>query len=164
MTAVPPVSLVTDANRGIGLETARQLAALGHVVLRCARRLEDVERAAVGLTGLPGAVVPRRLDVTKADDLRALERSVDVEFGRLDVLGNNAAINYDTADRAVDVDLDEVRRTLETNLFGAWRMLQVFLPLLRRSTHPRVVNVSSESGSLPRMTGGTRRTASRKRP
>lgn len=64
-------------------------------------------------------------------------------------------MNYDTARRAVSVDLDEVRRTLETNLFGAWRTAQAFLPLLRRSAHPRVVNVSSESGSLEHMSGGT---------
>ncbi|MFJ7496865.1 SDR family NAD(P)-dependent oxidoreductase [Streptomyces sp. NPDC097727] len=80
---------------------------------------------------------------------------MEAEFGRLDVLVNNAAINYDTGGRAVFADLDEVRRTLETNLFGAWRTAQAFLPLLRRSAHPRLVNVSSESGSLERMSGGT---------
>jgi NAD(P)-dependent dehydrogenase (short-subunit alcohol dehydrogenase family) len=156
MSTTAPVSLVTGANRGIGRETARQLAALGYTVLLCARRLKDAEQAAVSLaTGVPGALLPHRLDVTETDGVRALARSVEAEFGRLDVLVNNAAINYDTAQYTASADLDEVCRTLETNLFGAWRTAQAFLPLLRRSAHPRLVNVSSESGSLEHMSGGT---------
>ncbi|MFK0256623.1 SDR family oxidoreductase [Streptomyces sp. NPDC090445] len=156
MSTAAPVSLVTGANRGIGRETARQLAALGYTVLLCARRLEDAEQAVADLApGVPGMLLPYRLDVTDADDVITLARNVEEEFGRLDVLVNNAAINYDTAQRAVFADLDEVRRTLETNLFGAWRTAQAFLPLLRRSPHPRLVNVSSESGSLEHMSGGT---------
>ncbi|MFI8372109.1 SDR family oxidoreductase [Streptomyces sp. NPDC085466] len=156
MSTAAPVSLVTGANRGIGRETARQLAALGHTVLLCARRLEDAERTVADLApGVPGTLLPCRLDVTDADDVTALARRVEEEFGVLDVLVNNAAINYDTARRAISVDLDEVRSTLETNLFGAWRTAQAFLPLLRRSRHPRLVNVSSESGSLEHMSGGT---------
>ncbi|MCG6493057.1 SDR family NAD(P)-dependent oxidoreductase [Kitasatospora sp. A2-31] len=155
MSTDAPVSLVTGANRGIGRETARQLAGLGHTVLLCARRQEDAERAAAELAGSAGAVLPRRLDVTDGDGLHALARAVEAEFGRLDVLVNNAAIDYDTAARAIDVDLDDVRRTLDTNLFGAWRTTQAFLPLLRRSARARVVNVSSESGSLASMGGGT---------
>ncbi|MGW1405384.1 SDR family oxidoreductase [Streptomyces sp. NPDC002403] len=156
MNTAAPVSLVTGANRGIGRETARQLAALGHTVLLCARRPQDAEQAVADLAPqVPGVLLPHPLDVTDADGVRALARSVEAEFGRLDVLVNNAAINYDTGRRAVFADLDEVRHTLETNLFGAWRTAQAFLPLLRRSAHPRLVNVSSESGSLELMSGGT---------
>ncbi|MCU7820567.1 SDR family oxidoreductase [Kitasatospora sp. DSM 101779] len=156
MSTAAPVSLVTGGNRGIGRETARQLAGLGHAVLLSARHPEDAERAVADLApGVPGTLLPCRLDVTDADDVRTLARRVEEEFGHLDVLVNNAAINYDTARRAASVDLDEVRQTLETNLFGAWRTTQAFLPLLRRSPHPRVVNVSSESGSLALMSGGT---------
>jgi len=71
------------------------------------------------------------------------------------VLVNNAAILYDTWQHAVDADLAQVREALETNLFGAWSMVRAFLPLLRRSRHARVVNVSSEAGSLATMGGGT---------
>ncbi|MFJ1705858.1 SDR family NAD(P)-dependent oxidoreductase [Kitasatospora sp. NPDC088346] len=146
-----PVSLVTGANRGIGRETARQLAALGHTVLLCARRPEDAERVAAELGG---TVRPHRLDVTSQAEADALARHVEARYGRLDVLVNNAATNYDPGERAVDVDLDDVRRTLETNLIGAWRVAGAFVPLLRRSAHGRIVNVSSESGSLTRMGAG----------
>ncbi|GJF29199.1 short-chain dehydrogenase [Kitasatospora sp. NE20-6] len=147
-----PLALVTGANRGIGRETARQLAALGHTVLVCAR---DPDAAARAAAGMPGTALPCRLDVTDPGTVRDLARAVGTEFGRLDVLVNNAAVDYDTGARATDADLDDVRRTLETNLFGAWTVTQAFLPLLRRSPHPRVVNVSSESGSLAGMGGGT---------
>ncbi|MFF5706670.1 SDR family NAD(P)-dependent oxidoreductase [Streptomyces sp. NPDC012794] len=156
MSTAAPISLVTGGNRGIGRETARRLAGLGHTVLLSARRPQDAARAVAGLApGLPGRLLPCRLDVTDADEVRALARRVEEEFGRLDVLVNNAAVNYDTSRRAVSADLDEVRHTLETNLFGAWRTVRAFLPLLRRSPRARVVNVSSESGSLELMSGGT---------
>jgi NAD(P)-dependent dehydrogenase (short-subunit alcohol dehydrogenase family) len=71
------------------------------------------------------------------------------------VLVNNAAILYDTSNRATDVSLDVIREALETNLFGAWRMAQALLPMLLRSPHPRIVNVSSGGGSLSTMGGGT---------
>jgi NAD(P)-dependent dehydrogenase (short-subunit alcohol dehydrogenase family) len=76
-------------------------------------------------------------------------------LGRCDVLVNNAAVDYDTDQRAVTADLARVRGDLETNLFGAWRMVQGLLPLLRRSDRARVVNVSSGAGSLSSMGGGT---------
>ncbi|GAA5004040.1 SDR family NAD(P)-dependent oxidoreductase [Kitasatospora paranensis] len=152
MDTTAPLALVTGANRGLGRETARQLAALGHTVLVCGRSAESAARAAAGM---PGTALPRVLDVTDEDCVQRLARSVAAEFGHLDVLVNNAATDYDTAARAVDADLDRVRRTLETNLFGAWRTAEAFLPLLRRSRHPRLVNVSSESGSLAGMSGGT---------
>ncbi|MFD9127239.1 SDR family oxidoreductase [Kitasatospora sp. NPDC059571] len=151
-TPAAPVALVTGAARGIGRETARQLAARGHTVLVCARRTEDAVRAA---GAMPGTALPHRLDITDRDGVQRLARTVEAEFGRLDVLVNNAAVNYDTGARAADADLDEVRRTLETNLFGAWLTAEAFLPLLRRSRHPRLVNVSSEAGSLAGMGGGT---------
>jgi NAD(P)-dependent dehydrogenase (short-subunit alcohol dehydrogenase family) len=80
---------------------------------------------------------------------------VQREHSAIDVLVNNAAVNYDTGQRASSADLDDVRRTLDTNLFGAWAVTLALLPLLRASAAPRIVNVSSEGGSLTNMGGGT---------
>jgi NAD(P)-dependent dehydrogenase (short-subunit alcohol dehydrogenase family) len=95
------------------------------------------------------------LDVTSAEDVARVAREVTERHGRLDVLVNNAAILYDTWQRAVTADLDVVREANETNLYGPWRLTQALLPLLRASRHGRVVNVSSEAGSLASMGGGT---------
>jgi NAD(P)-dependent dehydrogenase (short-subunit alcohol dehydrogenase family) len=145
------VSIVTGGNRGIGLEVCRQLAALGHRVVLGSRRLDAGEQAAAGIDG---DVVARQLDVSDPDSVGAAAEWVGEAFGRADVVVNNAAILYDTDNRGVSVDLDLVHEGFETNLFGAWRMVQALLPLLRRSDHGRIVNVSSEGGSLASMSGG----------
>jgi NAD(P)-dependent dehydrogenase (short-subunit alcohol dehydrogenase family) len=85
----------------------------------------------------------------------AAVRWVGDRHGRLDVLVNNAAITYDTWQRAVDADLAVVREAAETNLYGPWLLVQEFLPLLRASGHARIVNVSSEAASLASMGAGT---------
>ncbi|MHB9852054.1 SDR family NAD(P)-dependent oxidoreductase [Streptomyces krungchingensis] len=145
------IALVTGANRGIGREVARQLAAAGHTVLVTARSAEAAAEAARAVG--PDAR-PLRLDVTSEADITALARDVDA-LGVLDVLVNNAAITYDTWQRAITADLDVVREAAETNLYGPWRLTQALLPLLRASAHPRIVNVSSEAASLAGMGGGT---------
>jgi len=150
-----PVALVTGANRGIGLEVCRQLAARGLTVVLGSRDAGKGERAVAALGVGKGTVLPCQLDVTDPDSIERTRARVTADFGRLDVLVNNAAILYDTWQHAVDADLAQVREALETNLFGAWSMVRAFLPLLRRSRHARVVNVSSEAGSLSTMGGGT---------
>ena len=87
--------------------------------------------------------------------MHQLSENIERDHQRLDGLINNAAIHYDTWQRAADADLEVVRETLETNLLGAWRMTSTLLPLLRASARARIVNVSSESGSLTLMRGGT---------
>ena len=144
------VSLVTGANRGIGQEVCRQLVAHGHTVILTARSAEDAAAAA-----RPIGADPLQLDVTDADSVANARREVEARYGHLDVLVNNAAILYDTWQRAATADLAVVREAAETNLYGPWLMVEEFLPLLRRSAHPRIVNVSSESGSLAGMGGGT---------
>jgi NAD(P)-dependent dehydrogenase (short-subunit alcohol dehydrogenase family) len=99
--------------------------------------------------------VARQLDVADDGSVRAAAAWVRDELGRCDALVNNAAIDYDTDARASSADLDRVHRAMETNLYGAWRTALAFLALLRRSPHPRLVNVSSGSGSLAGMGAGT---------
>jgi NAD(P)-dependent dehydrogenase (short-subunit alcohol dehydrogenase family) len=147
-----PVALVTGGNRGIGLEVCRQLAERGFAVVLGSRDTARGERVAAGLDG---EVVSRELDVASHSSVTAAASWVEARFGRLDVLVNNAAILYDTDQLGASVDLGVVHRGLETNLFGAWRTVQALLPLLRKSEHGRIVNVSSGGGSLASMGGGT---------
>jgi NAD(P)-dependent dehydrogenase (short-subunit alcohol dehydrogenase family) len=146
------IALVTGANRGIGLEVCRQLAGLGHTVALTAR---SEAAAAEQAENLGGDVHPLKLDVTEPADVERVAEQIAGRFGGLDVLVNNAAITYDTWQRAVTADLAVVRAAMETNLYGPWRLTQALLPLLRASGRPRVVNVSSEAGSLSQLGGGT---------
>jgi NAD(P)-dependent dehydrogenase (short-subunit alcohol dehydrogenase family) len=147
------VAVVTGANRGIGLELCGQLSDGGYVAVLGSRDRQRGERAAADL-GKPN-VVPIQLDVADDHSVRSAAAWVADELGRCDVLINNAAIEYDTDQRAGSADLDRVHSAMETNLFGAWRTVLALLPLLRDSAHGRIVNVSSESGSLAGMGGGT---------
>ncbi|MGG2459595.1 SDR family oxidoreductase [Streptomyces sp. RGM 3693] len=156
-TPVSPVSLVTGATRGIGREVSRQLAVRGHTVLLTGRDPDAARRVAEELRAEAGTadVHPLPLDVTDDRSVARAAARVTEAFGRLDVLINNAAITYDTWQRAVTADLTVVREAAETNLYGPWRMAIAFAPLLRASAHPRLVNVSSEAASLTNMGGGT---------
>ncbi len=155
MTQEARVALVTGANRGIGLEVVRQLAQQGMRVILGARDAAKGEAAAQPLRRAGLAVYPHQLDVTDQQSIYRLHTAVTTNFGRLDILVNNAAILYDTWQQGITADLDTVHAAFETNVFGAWRMCQTFLPLLRRSRAGRIVNLSSEAGSLASMGGGT---------
>lgn len=155
MAASDTVVLVSGANRGIGLEVARQLAAAGHTVVLGSRSADKGAEAARRIAGRDGTIVPAQLDISDPASVAAAADQVRRFHGRLDVLVNNAAVDYDTDQRAVTADLDRVRRDLDTNLLGTWRLTQTVLPLLRDSHHGRVVNVSSGAGALTDMAGGT---------
>jgi NAD(P)-dependent dehydrogenase (short-subunit alcohol dehydrogenase family) len=149
------IALVTGGNRGIGRELVAQLASAGDTALLGARNIVGAREVAAGLADAAGRVEIVPLDVADPASISRAARHVTNAHGRLDVLVNNAAIHYDTGQHAVDADLRVVQEALDTNLFGAWRVTQAFLPLLRRSPHPRLVNVSSEGGSLASMGAGT---------
>jgi len=145
------VALVSGGNRGIGREVAGQLAALGYTVVIGSR---DLARGKQVAEELGEDVTALQLDVTDAESIDRCIAAVGDEFGRLDVLVNNAGVTgggWSTS--AVDIDLDEVRETLETNLFGAWRLTQAALPLIRRNGYGRIVNISSGMGQLSDMGG-----------
>ncbi len=146
--ATPRIALVTGANKGIGHEVARELARRGCTVLLGARNAALGEAAAAQLQsqGLDARFVA--VDLGRPATLAALARRVGDEFGRLDVLVNNAGIS-DPRDAAPSAaDIEAVRRIFETNFFGTLAITQAMLPLLRRSPAGRIVNVSSELGSL----------------
>jgi NAD(P)-dependent dehydrogenase (short-subunit alcohol dehydrogenase family) len=147
------IALITGANRGIGFEVCRQLASQGFVVLLTARDAAKAETAARKLGN--GTVESLLLDVA---DIASIEKAAEIVAGRygyLDVLINNAGINYDTWETAENADIDgTVQDTIRTNLLGPWQVSKAFLPLLRKSRAARIVNVSSEAGSLARMGAG----------
>jgi NAD(P)-dependent dehydrogenase (short-subunit alcohol dehydrogenase family) len=151
MTSDSRIALVTGANRGIGLEVARQLAAKGLTVVLGARN-EAAGRAAA--EGIEGNVIPRQLDVTDQASVDALFDWIESELGRVDVLVNNAGIAPDGGESGVDPDFGVMQKTLDTNLYGAWRMARRAIPLMRRGGYGRIVNVSSGAGQLSDMNGG----------
>ena len=145
------IALITGANKGIGLETARQLARdHGFTVILGSRDVSRGQAAAKSLreSGLDAHAL--RLDVTDADSIRSAAREIEEKFGHLDVLINNAGVNLEYSEGLLPstLPLDALRRTYETNVFGAFSVLQAMLPLLQHSPAPRVVNVSSTIGSL----------------
>lgn len=133
-------ALVTGANKGIGKQIARQLAALGITVYVGSRDLGRAQRAVEEIGGNARALV---LDVTDAASTAEAARRVE----KLDVLVNNAGIMVD-AKPVIEEDVESFRRTYETNLFGVIAVTNAFLPALRRSASPRIVNISSGTGSL----------------
>ena len=149
MSARPsrPIALVTGANRGIGFEVSRQLAKAGMRVIMAARDAENGEAAARKLVSEGLTAEPLELDVTDRARIEALR----APLARVDVLVNNAGIDYDDDQTALTADLDRVRRIFETNLFGPWAMAQGVWQGMRERRWGRIVNVSSGAGSLTSM-------------
>lgn len=149
----PMIALVTGGNKGIGREIAAQLADLGHTVIIGARSLARGQATAEELRATGGNVTAVALDVTDPASMAAAAETVRITHGRLDALINNAGIsNQPGADFAGQLprsaDVDQIRYVFETNVFGVIAATSAFLPLLRRSDSPRIVNVSSSAGSL----------------
>jgi NAD(P)-dependent dehydrogenase (short-subunit alcohol dehydrogenase family) len=147
MDPAQKIALVTGANKGIGKEIARQLAVKGVFVLLGARDRRRGEKAEAELLGegLPVQYIP--LDVT--DQQSAVQAAVHVErqYGKLDILVNNAAIALDWEPPS-ELDPEILKKTYETNVFGAFRVTKAMLPLLKKSKAGRIVNMSSALGSM----------------
>lgn len=150
------VALVTGANQGVGFEVAKELVGHGVTTYVGSR---DPGKGEAAAARIGAGAVPVQLDVTDHASIAAAVEQVRTQFGRLDLLVNNAAISntsaagrslaeYGAASRASSISLDEVRAIWETNVFGVLAMYQAFLPLLRESSDARIVNVSSGVGSL----------------
>lgn len=152
-----PVALVTGANQGIGLQIARDLVAHGFIVLVGSR---DPGRGEAAASEIGPDAHALQLDVTDQASITAAAERVRSEFGRLDVLVQNAAISninkrpgqsveeYASTTRCSNVSLDEMRAVWDTNVFGVLAVYQAMLPLLRATPGARIVNVSSGVGSL----------------
>jgi NAD(P)-dependent dehydrogenase (short-subunit alcohol dehydrogenase family) len=150
------IALVTGANKGIGLQIAKDLAAHGLTVIVGSRSLENGETAARSIDGDARAL---QLDVTDQVSVAAAAERIRDELGRLDVLVNNAGISHAPApDRTLEdivqsghlsiASLAEIRTVFETNVFGVIAVTQAMLPLLREAPAARIVNVASSGGSL----------------
>jgi len=145
------IALVTGANKGIGLEIARSLAALGTTVLLGARDPERRAKAAAALQADGLDVHPVALDVTDPETIRAAAALVEERYGRLDILVNNAATSKGVYHLPSEADLDVVRHVFDTNVFGVIRVTNAVLPLLKRSASGRIVNMTSGYGSVAQL-------------
>ena len=141
------IALVTGSSRGIGHEVARQLVERKYDVIVTARKGADAARAAKEA----GARYSHALDTSDAKSIDALGGYIESEIGALEVLVNNAAILLDEGESIAGVDPGKFEETWRTNTFGPFLMTQRVIPLLRKSGHGRVVNVSSGAGQLSRM-------------
>lgn len=141
------IALITGANKGIGKEIARQLGKLGITVIIGARDEKKGEEAEKDLCLQGIDAITLKLDVTKQSTINAAAQDVEKKFGKLDILVNNAGIAIDTG-RPSTIDIDTLYRTYDTNVFGPFRMIKAFLPLLQKSEAGRIVNMSSGLGSL----------------
>lgn len=144
----PRVALITGANKGIGLEIARQLGKNGIHVLLGARNVMLGEEAAGTLKAEGIDVRFIHIDLGNPATIRAAAAIVEAEYGRLDVLINNAGISDPTDGPPSKTSIDAVRRIFDTNVFGSLAVTQALLPPLRESKSARIVNVSSGLGSL----------------
>lgn len=153
MSEAQKIALVTGGNRGIGLETAKQLAEQGVQVFLAARTLKAAEEATAKLKigGLNG-IYPVQLDVTKASDRVAAAKQIDEKFGHLDILINNAALGAPEGTLITNLTSatpeKELRDVFDTNVFSVLLLTHDLLPLLKKSSSGSIVNVSSTTGSL----------------
>jgi NAD(P)-dependent dehydrogenase (short-subunit alcohol dehydrogenase family) len=146
------VALITGANKGLGLEIARQLGQQGIVVVLGARQGKaEAPAAALRAEGFDARAV--ELDVTKAADIAALPLFFQSTFGRLDILINNAGVQLDTG-TGFDTSPDALRQTYEANVLGPYAITQALLPLLQQAPAGRIVNQSSILGSLTTIGAG----------
>ncbi len=143
-----PICVITGATRGLGRAVAEELARRGATVVLSARDAVAAAQAAKELRDAGDIrALPLGLDVADRDQVHAAKDAVERDYGRVDVVVNNAAAYVDWSETASAADLGASRAVMATNLYGAWNVIQAFLPLLMKSEHPRVVNLASGAGS-----------------
>jgi NAD(P)-dependent dehydrogenase (short-subunit alcohol dehydrogenase family) len=149
--------LITGANKGIGFETAKQLAKLGYQVFLGSR---DEALGAEAIKKLQASGIANvesiQIDVTDSRSIQQAAAKLESKVGSLDILINNAGIAGEQPQHIATTDINVLRTVFETNFFGAVQTTQHFLPLLEKSAAPVIVNVSSELGSLARHSASER--------
>ena len=140
--------IVTGANRGIGKEIAEELLDMGHEVILATRDSHKGNALALEL-GAPFY----QLDVSSGDSIQSFSEKINTNFDSIDVLINNAGIFQDKEKPAHDPDFSIIRKTLDTNLLGAWKLIVALLPSLKKSSDPRIINMSSGLGAMNGMGG-----------
>ncbi len=166
MSDIGKIALITGANKGIGFEIARQLGAQGITILVGARDQARGEAAARNLREQGIEAHALQLDVTKQATIDAVAAWIEQTYGKLDILVNNAGVNLELSESEEDmptppsqVALENMRETFETNVFGVFAVTRAMLPLLRRAAAGRIVNLSSEMGSMGRRSDPTAQVA-----
>ena len=156
-TITKKVAVVTGGNRGLGFEASRQLAKLQYQVVLTSRDEAKGKGAAEKLQSEGLDVTFHPLDVTSDESSQKLAEFIYQQFGKLDVLVNNAAIYLDEQvgnNSVFDAKIDTVQQTMETNVYGVLRVSQALIPLMKKQNYGRIVNVSSGMGQLHDMGGG----------
>jgi NAD(P)-dependent dehydrogenase (short-subunit alcohol dehydrogenase family) len=151
------VAVVTGGNRGLGFEASRQLAKQGYKVILTSRDEEKGKAASEKLQAEGLDVISYPLDVTSDESSRNLAEFIRQQFGRVDVLINNAGISIDAQagnNSLLNAKIDTLQQTIDTNTFGVVRVTQALIPLMKEQNYGRIVNVSSGMGQLKDMQGG----------
>jgi NAD(P)-dependent dehydrogenase (short-subunit alcohol dehydrogenase family) len=146
------VAIVTGANRGLGLETSRQLLEQGVLVVLAGRDRAALDEAASRLGADDQRAMTVRMDVADAATITRARRDVLQRFGRVDILVNNAAVLVAEDGDVLEITSDDYRQTFDTNVFGVIEVCRAFVPDMARAGYGRVVNVSSGAGQLAAMT------------
>jgi NAD(P)-dependent dehydrogenase (short-subunit alcohol dehydrogenase family) len=152
---VERIALVTGANKGIGLEVCRQLAQRELIVILTSRDTQAGAQAVKLLDQDGLAIQYHQLDVADDESVARVKDHIQEQYGRLDVLVNNAGVFLDQKNSPLTIPLDVIRETMEVNYYGALRMCQAFIPSMIQAGYGRVINVSSGMGSLTEMGSGS---------
>ncbi|HDX9669157.1 TPA: SDR family oxidoreductase [Bacillus cereus] len=142
------VALVTGGSRGIGYELVKQLALHGYKVILTSRDPKMGQDALQKLNELNLDVSLLVMDVDDQKSIHQAATTVEEEYGRLDVLINNAGVYLDQNDHLLDMDPSVLERTMNTNFFGVYHVIRCFIPLMEKKGYGRIINVSSEYGAM----------------
>ncbi|BFJ01281.1 SDR family oxidoreductase [Priestia megaterium] len=145
------VALVTGGNRGIGYELVRQLAMDGFKVILTSRNSETGRKAVQKLKDSPLEVSYVVMDISNEASILKAAATISEQYGRLDVLINNAGIYLDKNQKLVNMEPSILEKTLATNFFGSYHVIRSFIPLMEQQSYGRIINVSSEYGAMSEM-------------